>query len=58
MLGASWYHYSEQNTWYTTCFSGMEQEKDTVQFEQWLHAISDALERTFNEQLIRDAMNK
>ena len=24
------------------CFSGSEREKDTVQFKQWYHAISDA----------------
>ena len=30
------------------CFSGTEREKDTVQFEQWYHTISDAL-KSFNE---------
>ena len=39
------------------CFSGMEQEKDTVWFEQWLHAISDA-KKNFNGQLVRVAINK
>ena len=29
-------------------FSGTEREKDTVQFEQWLHTISDARE-SFSE---------
>ena len=29
-------------------FSGMEREKDTVRFEQWLHSISDA-RKIFNE---------
>ena len=38
-------------------FSGTEREKDTVQFEQWLHAISDA-RKNFNEQLVRVAINK
>ena len=50
------YHYSEQNTWYTT-FSGTEREKDTVWFEQCLHAISDA-RKNVNEQLVRAAINK
>ena len=36
-------------------FSGTEQENDTVQFEQWLHAISDA-RKNFNEQLVRAAI--
>ena len=39
------------------CFSGTEREKDTVQFEQWLHAISNA-RKNFNEQLVRAAINK
>ena len=39
------------------CFSGTEQENDTVRFEQWLHAISDA-RKNFNEQLVRAAINK
>ena len=38
-------------------FSGTEREKDTVQFEQWLHAISDAW-KNFNQQLVRAAINK
>ena len=38
-------------------FSGTEREKDTVQFEQWHHAISDA-RRSFNEQLVRAAITK
>ena len=40
----------------TPCFSGTEREKDTVQFEQWVHAISDA-GKNFNEQLVRAAIN-
>ena len=39
------------------CFSGTEREKDTVQFEQWFHAISNA-RRNFNEQLVRAAITK
>ena len=39
------------------CFSGTGWEKDTVWFEQWLHAISDA-RKNFNEQLVRAAINK
>ena len=39
------------------CFSGTEREKDTVQFEQWLHAISDAW-KNLNKQLVRAAINK
>ena len=39
------------------CFSGTEREKDTVQFEQWYHTISDA-QRSFNEQLVRAAITK
>ena len=38
-------------------FSGTEREKDTVQFEQWYHAISDA-QKNFNEQLMRAAITK
>ena len=38
-------------------FSGSEQEKDTVRFEQWLYSISDA-RRNFSEQLVRAAINK
>ena len=38
-------------------FSGTEREKDTVQFEQWYHAISDA-HRNFSEQLVRAAITK
>ena len=38
-------------------FSGTEQENDTVWFEQWLYAISDA-RKNFNEQLVRAAINK
>ena len=38
-------------------FSGTEREKDTVQFKQWLHAISDA-RKNFNEQLVWAAINK
>ena len=39
------------------CFSGTEQEEDTVRFEQWLHTISDA-RKNINEQLVRAAINK
>ena len=39
------------------CFLGTEREKDTFQFEQWYHAISDA-RRNFNEQLVRVATTK
>ena len=39
------------------CFLGNEREKDTVQFEQWFHAISDA-RRNFNEQLVRAPITK
>ena len=39
------------------CFSGTEREKDTVWFEQWYHAISDA-HKNFNEQLVRAAITK
>ena len=38
-------------------FSGTEREKDTVQFEQWLHTISD-MWKNFNQQLVRAAINK
>ena len=38
-------------------FSGTEREKDTVWFEQWYHAISDAC-KNFNEQLVRAAITK
>ena len=38
------------------CFSGTKREKDTVWFEQWLHAISDT-RKNFNEQLVRAAIN-
>ena len=36
---------------------GTEREKDTVWFEQWYHAISDA-PKNFNEQLVRAAITK
>ena len=39
------------------CFLGTEREKDTVQFEQWYHAISDA-QKNFNEQLVRAVITK
>ena len=39
------------------CILGTDREKDTVQFEQWYHAISDA-RRNFNEQLVRAAITK
>ena len=39
------------------CFSGTEWEKDTVQFEQRLRAISDT-RKNFNEQLVIAAINK
>ena len=38
-------------------FSGTESEKDTVQFEQWYHAILDA-HRNFSEPLVRAAITK
>ena len=38
-------------------FSGMEREKDTVRFEQWLHSISDA-RKNFNDQWVRAVINK
>ena len=34
---------------------GTEREKDTIQFKQWYHAISDAW-KNFNEQLVRAAI--
>ena len=37
--------------------SGTEREKDTVWFEQWPHAISDA-RKNFSEQLVRAAISK
>ena len=39
------------------CFSGTDREKDSVQFKQWYHAISDA-RKNFNEQLLRAAITK
>ena len=36
---------------------GIEREKNTVWFEQWYHAISDA-QKNFNEQLVRAAITK
>ena len=39
------------------CFLGTQREKDTVQFEQWYHAISDA-RRQFTEQFVRAAITK
>ena len=39
------------------CFLGTEREKDTVWFEQWYHAISDA-RKNFNEQLVRAAITE
>ena len=39
------------------CFLGTEREKDTVWFEQWYHAISDA-RWNFNDQLVRAAITK
>ena len=38
-------------------FSGMEREKDTFMFEQWLHSIFDA-RKTFSDQWVRAAINK
>ena len=38
-------------------FSDTEREKDTVQFEQWYHAISDAY-KNFKELLVRAAITK
>ena len=37
-------------------FLGMERERDTVRFEQWLHSISDARNK-FNDQWARAAIN-
>ena len=39
------------------CFSGSEQEKDTVWFEQWLYSTSDA-RKHFSEQLVWAAINE
>ena len=39
------------------CFLDTKREKDTVQFEQWYHAVSNA-RRNFNEQLVRSAITK
>ena len=56
--GVVWYHLSEQIAWITTGFLVQrEREKDTVRLEQQLHSISDA-RKTFNEQLVRAAINK
>ena len=38
-------------------FSDMERERDTVRFEQWLHAISDT-RKNFNDRWVRAAINK
>ena len=38
-------------------FSGTEREKDTVKFEHWYRAISDAC-RNFSEPLVRSAITK
>ena len=38
-------------------FSGTERAKDTVQFEQWYHAILDA-HRNFSKPLVRAAITK
>ena len=38
-------------------FSGTEREKDTVWFEQWYHAISDAC-KNFSKQLVRVSITK
>ena len=38
-------------------FSGTEREKDTVQFKEWNHAISDA-QKNFNEQLVTAAITR
>ena len=35
----------------------VQRERGTVRFEQWLHSIFDA-RKTFNEQLVRAAINK
>ena len=39
------------------CFLGTEREKDTIHFQQWYHATSDA-QKNFNEQLVRAAITK
>ena len=39
------------------CFLGTKWERDTVQFKQWYHAISDA-QKNFNEWLVRAAITK
>ena len=36
---------------------GTEREKDTAQFKQWYHAISDP-HKNFNKQLVRAAITK
>ena len=41
-----------------TQFSGTERDKDTVRFEQWLHSSLADARKTFNEQLVRAAINK
>ena len=38
-------------------FSGAEREKDTVQFEQWYHAMLDAC-RNFSKPLVRAAITQ
>ena len=38
-------------------FSGSEQEKDTVRYEQWLYSILDS-RRHFSQQLVSAAINK
>ena len=38
-------------------FAATEREKDTVCFEQWLHAISDT-RKNFSEQLVRADITK
>ena len=38
-------------------FLSTEREKDTVQFKQWYHAISDAW-KNFNRQLVRAGITK
>ena len=38
-------------------FSGTDREKDTVQFKQWYHGISDT-QKNFNKQLVRAAIMK
>ena len=39
------------------CFLGTEREKDTVQFEHWYYAISNA-RSNFSEQLVKAAITK